>query len=59
MMHPAVHGFSRDTKALKGKKVERDLLRRVLGLTRPYRAKLVGFVITVVLAPRSSARSRR
>ena len=50
MMHPAVHGFSRDTKALKGKKVERDLLRRVLGLTRPYRPKLVGFVITVVLA---------
>jgi ATP-binding cassette, subfamily B, bacterial len=50
MMHPAVHGFSRDAKAVKGKKVERDLLRRVLGLTRPYRGKLVGFVITVVLA---------
>ncbi len=37
MMHPAVHGFGRDAKAVKGKKVERDLLRRVLGLTRPYR----------------------
>jgi ATP-binding cassette subfamily B protein len=50
MMHPAVHGFSRDSKALKGKKVERELLKRVLGLARPYRGKLIGFVVTVVLA---------
>ena len=29
-MHPAIHGFGRDAKAVKGKKLERDLLRRVL-----------------------------
>ncbi|MDQ1431398.1 MAG: ATP-binding cassette, subfamily bacterial [Actinomycetota bacterium] len=50
MMHPAVHGFGRDAKAVKGKKLERDLLRRVLTLARPYRGQLIGFVINVVLA---------
>lgn len=55
MMHPAVHGFGRDAKAVKGKKLERDLLRRVLKLARPYRKQLIGFVITVVLAAVVSA----
>ena len=50
MMHPAVHGFGRDANAVKGKRLERDLLRRVLHLARPYRAQLIGFVISVVLA---------
>ena len=50
MMHPPfMRGFGRDTEALKGKKLERALLRRVLGLARPYRRQLVGFVISVVL----------
>ena len=54
-MYPAVHGFGRDAKAVKGKRVERDLLRRVLRLARPYRGQLVGFVIAVVLAAIVSA----
>src|SRR3954467_8417898 len=55
MMHPAIHGFGRDAKAVKGKKLERDLLRRVLRLARPYRGQLIGFVVTVVLAAVISA----
>jgi ATP-binding cassette subfamily B protein len=55
MMHPAIHGFGRDAKAVKGKKVERDLVRRVLRLARPYRAQLIGFVVTVVVAAVISA----
>ncbi len=55
MMHPAIHGFGRDAKAVKGKKVERDLVRRVLRLARPYRAQLIGFVVTVILAAVISA----
>src|ERR1700712_5602097 len=49
-MYQSIHGFGRDTKALKGKKIERDLMRRVLRLARPYRGQLIGFVIAVVLA---------
>lgn len=41
-------GFRRDPDALRGKRIERALLRRVLGLARPYRGLLVGFVIAVV-----------
>ncbi len=55
MSYQAIHGFQRDSKALKGKKVERDLLRRVLKLARPYRGQLIGFVVTVVLAAVISA----
>lgn len=54
-MHSAVHGFGRDAKAVKGKRLERDLLRRVLGLARPYRRQLVGFVVSVILAAVVSA----
>src|SRR5882757_746707 len=55
MSYQAIHGFQRDSKALKGKKLERDLLRRVLTLARPYRRQLIGFVITVILAAVISA----
>lgn len=49
-MHQTLMGFRRDNDSLKGKKVERALIRRVLGLTRPYRSMLVGFLITVVVS---------
>src|SRR3954469_2400748 len=54
-MYSAVHGFGRDAKAVKGKRLERDLLRRVLHLARPYRRQLIGFVVSVVLAAIVSA----
>src|SRR5215203_795738 len=54
-MYQAVHGFGRDANAVKGKKVERDLMRRVLRLARPYRRQLIGFVIAVILAAVVSA----
>src|SRR6478735_8364974 len=54
-MYSAVHGFGRDAKAVKGKRLERDLLRRVLHLARPYRRKLIGFVVAVILAAVVSA----
>src|SRR6478735_2121737 len=49
-MHQTLMGFRRDNDSLRGKKVERALIRRVLRLTRPYRGALIGFLITVVLA---------
>src|SRR6476469_8651866 len=49
-MHQTMMGFRRDSDALRGKRVERALIRRVLGMTRPYRAALIGFLVTVVLA---------
>src|SRR3954453_19075138 len=54
-MYSAVHGFGRDAKAVKGKRLERDLLRRVLHLARPYRRQLVGFVVAGILAAVVSA----
>ena len=54
-MHQTLMGFRRDNDALRGKKVERALLRRVLGLTRPYRGALIGFLVTVVARRRRSA----
>jgi len=50
MMYHAVRGFRRDNDALRGKHVERELLRRVLRMAKPYRGALVGFLIAVVLA---------
>jgi ATP-binding cassette, subfamily B, bacterial len=55
MSYQAIHGFGRDAKAVKGKKLERDLVRRVLRLARPYRGQLIGFVVTVVLSAVISA----
>ena len=49
-MHQTMMGFRRDPDAVRGKRVERALLRRVLGLARPYRASLIGFLTTVVLS---------
>jgi ATP-binding cassette subfamily B protein len=48
MMHQTMMGFRRDPNAVKGKHVERDLLRRVLKMTRPYKGALIGFLISVV-----------
>jgi ATP-binding cassette, subfamily B, bacterial len=49
-MHQTLMGFRHDNEALRGKKVERALIRRVLGLTRPYRSALIGFLVTVVMS---------
>ena len=49
MMHQTIMGFRRDPDAVRGKRVERAILRRVLRMTRPYRLHLIGFVATVVL----------
>jgi ATP-binding cassette subfamily B protein len=38
-----------DPDAVKGAKLERQLIRRVWQFARPYRAMLVGFLITIVL----------
>jgi ATP-binding cassette, subfamily B, bacterial len=48
-------GFGRNADAVKGKRVERALLRRVAGLARPYRGQLAGFVGAVVAAAVVSA----
>src|SRR6187551_411037 len=45
-----IAGFRRDEEMLKGRKVERALLRRVLRMARPYRGQLIGFMVAVVLA---------
>ena len=42
--------FRHDPDAVKGKHLERDLIRRVFGMTGPYRGALIGFIITVVLS---------
>jgi ATP-binding cassette subfamily B protein len=49
-MHQTLMSFRHDPNAVRGRKVERDLVKRVLGLTRPYRALLIGFVIAVIAA---------
>ncbi len=49
-MHQTMMGFRRDPDIVRGKRVERELIRRVLGLTRPYQRSLIGFLITVVLS---------
>jgi ATP-binding cassette, subfamily B, bacterial len=50
MMHQTIWGFRRDPDAVRGKRVERALVRRVLRLARPYRGLLVGFLVGVVAA---------
>jgi ATP-binding cassette subfamily B protein len=49
-IHQTMMGFRRDPDAIKGKRFERALLRRVLGMARPYRKHLIGFLVTVVAA---------
>jgi ATP-binding cassette subfamily B protein len=48
--HQTIGGFRRDSRALKGKRLERDVLRRVFGFARPYRRQLIGFLVMVILA---------
>ena len=50
MMHQTMMSFRRDPDAVQGKHLERQLLRRVLRMTRPYRGALVGFFISVIAA---------
>ena len=49
-MHQTMMGFRRDPDVVNGKRVERALIRRVIGMTRPYRRALIGFLVTVVLS---------
>ena len=49
-MHQTMMGFRRDPDIVRGKRVERELIRRVLTLTRPYKHALIGFLITVILS---------
>lgn len=49
-MHQTMMGFRRDPDVVNGARVERALIRRVLGMTSPYRNALIGFLITVVLS---------
>ncbi len=49
-MHQTMMGFRRDNDAIRGKRVERALILRVLAMTRPYRGALIGFLVTVILA---------
>jgi ATP-binding cassette subfamily B protein len=49
-MWHAMMGFRQDFDGLRGRKIERALLRRVLKLARPYRRYLVGFFIAVIAA---------
>ena len=49
-MHQTMMGFRHDTDAVRGRKIERALLRRVLRLTRPYKGALIGFLVTVIIA---------
>ena len=48
--HQVMMSFRRDPEMTKGRKLERDTLRRVIGLCRPYRRSLIGFLISVVAA---------
>ena len=50
MMHQTVMSFRRDPDAVRGKRLERQLLRRVLRMTRPYRGALIGFFLSVIAA---------
>ncbi len=48
MQGQAARGFRRDYEAVKGRRVERALVRRVLHMARPYRGLLIGFAVAVV-----------
>ena len=47
-MHQMWMSFRNDPDSVRGHRVERELVRRVLRLARPYRKLLVGFVLAVV-----------
>jgi ATP-binding cassette subfamily B protein len=48
MLHQTLMSFRHDPDAVKGKQLERDLVRRVLRMARPYRASLIGFIVAVL-----------
>jgi ATP-binding cassette subfamily B protein len=48
MMWHTVASFRRDTDSIRGKRMRRDLIGRVLTFARPYRWMIVGFVFSVV-----------
>jgi len=48
-MHQMMMSFRHDPDAVRGHKLERALIRRVLRLARPYRGFLIGFLIAVIL----------
>jgi len=50
MMRQTMMSFRRDPDAVKGKKLERDALERVLRFARPYRAQLIWFLLMVIIA---------
>jgi ATP-binding cassette subfamily B protein len=54
MDHRTVMGFSRDD-ALRQRRIDRAVLRRVLGFVGPYRRLLVAFVVTVIGAAVATA----
>ena len=49
MLHQTMMSFRHDPDAVKGKQLERDLVRRVLRMARPYRSSLIGFIIAVLV----------
>jgi len=48
MDHRTLAGFRRD-ETLRGRQLNRQTMRRVLGYVRPYRAILIGFIVVVML----------
>lgn len=48
--HQMAMGFRHDAEAVRGRRLERDVARRVLRLCRPYRALITGFVLAVIAA---------
>lgn len=54
MDHRTVMGFSRDD-AIRQRRVDRAVLRRVLGYVAPYRGTLVAFVVSVIGAAAATA----
>ena len=48
MTHNTLQGFRRD-EALRGRRLNRQTLRRVLTWCAPYRRQLIGFIIAVIV----------
>lgn len=55
MDHGAMMSFRRDRRSLAQHKIERQVLRRVLGYVRPYRRAVTGFVVAVVASSIATA----
>ena len=49
-MHQTLMSFGHGPDGIRGRRVERDLLKRVLSMARPYRRQLIGFLIAVIVA---------